>query len=97
MLEDTYDLSRENNKLLKKMHRNAVWGHIFRAMYWVVIIGASVGAYYYLQPVLTGLLSTYEGITSGIEGIGDSIPDFGGLLESFNITPGGGEAGQPGQ
>ncbi len=89
MLEDTYDLSRENNKMLKKMHRTAVWGNIFRVIYWVIIVGASVGAYYYFQPVLEGLLSTYEGITSGIGGLGEGLPDLSGLLNSFNISPNG--------
>ena len=52
----------ENNKILKKMHRASVWGGIFRAVYWAVIIIAAVGAYWFIQPFFNTIISAYKEI-----------------------------------
>jgi len=83
ILEENLELSRENNKLLHKIHRGAIWGRVFRALYWLVIIAITMGAYYFIQPMLDGLMETYSGFKSGMEGIqkaGESIPNIGDLL-----------------
>jgi len=83
LLEDLNELVRENNKLLKKMHRASVWGRIFRLVYWVIIIGVMLGTYYYLQPFVDGLLTAYQTLISGVESIqdvGSSLPDLRSVL-----------------
>lgn len=59
LLDEAVSLARENNKLLKKIHRAAVWGRVIRTIYWVVIIGVTVGALYFLQPYVDQLQSIY--------------------------------------
>ena len=63
LLQDTYDLAQENNKMLRKMVRIARLAQIARIFYWTIIIGGAVGAFYYLQPYLDRLLSIYSGIS----------------------------------
>ncbi|MEA3399479.1 MAG: hypothetical protein U9R00_03155 [Patescibacteria group bacterium] len=60
-LERNFKLAKENNHLLKKLNRAHLWSRAFSAIKWLVIIGISLGAYYYIQPFLENLLSIYTG------------------------------------
>jgi len=79
LLEDILGLTQENNKLLKKMHRASVWGHIFSVMYWIIIVGAMLGSYYYLQPYIDVLIGAYQTLMSSVESVqnlGNAMPKF---------------------
>ena len=52
LLESTYKLAEENNKILRSLRRSARLGTIMRILYWVAIMGVSVGALYFIQPYL---------------------------------------------
>lgn len=52
LLERTHALVEENNNILRKMRRAGRWSAVFRIIYWVLIIGLGLGAYYALQPYL---------------------------------------------
>jgi len=69
LLEETAGLARENNKILRSLRRSARVGQIIRVAYWVILIGASVGAYYYIQPYLEQLLGVYTGLQNGVGNI----------------------------
>lgn len=69
MLEEVVVLSRDNNvvvrKLLSAQRRATLW----RALYWVVIIGASFVGYYALQPYLSSLGKSYTYINQVLDGL----------------------------
>jgi len=69
LLERTYKLSLENNDLLRKIRRSNTMSSIFRAIYWVVIIGASVGAYYYVQPYVDPMMKIYSDIMANAQNL----------------------------
>ncbi|HLP86588.1 MAG TPA: hypothetical protein VK153_01800 [Candidatus Paceibacterota bacterium] len=70
LLEENLKLNQENNGLLKKIYSIERWRQITRALYWVVIIGVSFGAFYYIKPFLGNLLNVYSGGSmSGIENL----------------------------
>ena len=62
LIEKTLRLAEENNRILKKMRRALRWGSFFRFIYWAIIIGTAVGAYYFIQPLLEPLMSTFQNI-----------------------------------
>ncbi len=66
------ELSEENNKILKKMLRTMRWARLVRIVYWLVIIGVSVGALYFFQPYIDQLREVY----GGIKGTVDSVNGF---------------------
>lgn len=83
LLIQTSRLVEENNKMLRKMHRAALWGRIWHLLYWVIIIGISVGAYLYLQPYVEKLQGIYGGIREDvgtIQGITEQLGEVGKLL-----------------
>lgn len=68
LLERTHKLVEENNEILRSMRRMSRISGAFRILYWVVIIGVSVGAYYVIQPYIESMIGLYTGAQSAIQG-----------------------------
>ena len=91
LLEENLALSKENNKLLLKIRSVQRWARITRIFYWFLIIGVSIGAFYFIKPYLGNLLNVYTGGVSGINNISDITKnlkngqtDIQDLLKSLN-------------
>lgn len=67
LLERTYAVEKENNAMLKKLYHDMWWGRIFRIVYWIFILAAMFGAYYYIQPYIAPLLKAYADVSGLIE------------------------------
>ena len=66
LIKETYDLEKENNRLLKNLRNTNRWTVFFRVVYWTVIIGVAVGAFYYIQPYVNNILSAYENVQNDL-------------------------------
>lgn len=73
MLKRTLELAQENNKMLHSIRRSMFWGKVIRIVYWVIIIGAAIGLFYYLQPYLNSAVSTYGAIKSDLQNFGNLL------------------------
>ena len=73
LLQKTYELAQENNKLLKGMRRSQRIATIMRVVYWLVILGAAGAAFYYLQPFVEPFLDSYSAIR-------DNFSNFSNLI-----------------
>ena len=62
MIKRTLALAEENNKILKKLHRSLKWSRFFRMIYWLVVLGITLGAYYYIQPYIDNTVSLFDSI-----------------------------------
>lgn len=62
LIKKTFRLAEENNKILRKMRSSMRWGRALRILYWIIIIGATVGAFYYIQPYIDQLMGVYSGL-----------------------------------
>lgn len=63
MLRETYRLAKENNKMLHKMRRNALWGGIIKFILYAALL--LIPAYLYLQylsPIVGQMLKTMQEI-----------------------------------
>jgi hypothetical protein len=83
LLEETLELSKENNKILKKLHGAMRISRAIKVVYWVIIIGSMLGVYYYFQPFIDSIKGSADGIMS-LFGKGqnavNSIPDITSVL-----------------
>ncbi|MEK7069912.1 MAG: hypothetical protein AAB822_01310 [Patescibacteria group bacterium] len=70
LLRENIELSKESLKILKKINRGRIFNNIFTASKWLIIIGVSFGAYYYIEPFLSGYADTLKSLTSGVENVG---------------------------
>ena len=68
LLEENLKLSKENHELLLKVHSIQRWAQITRVMYWFIILGLSLGSFYFIKPFVGNLTSVYTG-GSGISNI----------------------------
>ena len=84
-MSEILSLTKENNRILRAMHRSMIWGQVFTMIYWIIILGGIGASYYYLQPYLTQYIGTYQSLMSTIDSMqttGQSIPaDIEGLLD----------------
>ena len=85
--KELLELTKENNKLLRKMRRSAMIGGVIRLIYWVAIIGTPIFLYYsFLQPYLAQLLDIYSQVQGGAENLQNvGSQGLGGLFQKFGI------------
>ena len=90
LLRKNIELSKENNRLLRKMRRSAIIGNILRIIWWAVIIGLPIYLYFSVfQPYLQELATVYKNIQTEVGEVGsifNRIPFIGSYIENFNST-----------
>ena len=82
LLRENIEVSKESLKILKKINRGRIFGNVFTTLKWTLIIGISLGAYYYIEPFLSKYLETIKDLTSGVE----NTPKIGNNVNSA-ISP----------
>ena len=94
ILIQTHRMVEENNHLIRKMRRAALWGRVWTILYWTVIIGASVGAYYFIQPYVEQVQGVYGGLKqdlNNVRGTVDKVSDTASKIGDIGgLFPGGG-------
>jgi len=84
LLERTYKLSEENNKILLSMRRSATVANIMRYAYWAVILFLSFGAYYFIQPyvnTLLGSIGSIQSLTGSVDSANSTAQSIRELLK----------------
>jgi len=69
LLKEAVNLAKENQKILKKLHRAHILGRAVKIFYWVIIIGVGVGAFYFLQPYIDSLKGAFGGARDTIDNV----------------------------
>ena len=64
----------ETKRLVRSLVRAQNLSTLITVLKWVVIIGLSYGVYYYLSPVLTQLLDTYQQIGGSVSNAKNLLP-----------------------
>ena len=83
LLEETLELEQENNKILHSMKRSMTWARVMSVVYWLIIIGISVGAFYFIQPYFDRVLSLYNSITGAQKKVDQESNTFQNFLKKF--------------
>jgi len=84
LLKKNLELTEQNNRLIKKMRRSAIFGNILMIVWWAVIIGIPVYLYFtFFEPFLVDLQTAYQDLEARVEGL-PQIPDsLRGALENL--------------
>ncbi len=77
LLKENLELAKDNNVMLKKIVRAQKLAHVYRMVYWGIIIFTTAGVSYFIQPYLSSMLNIYTGGVSGIENITDITKNLG--------------------
>jgi hypothetical protein len=79
LLQKTYDLAEENNKILHKLKRANTRSAFFRWFYWIVIIGVSIGAFYFIEPYVKVSMDAYKSLQtelSNVKAVTNKVSNF---------------------
>ena len=61
LLRETLEVEKENNRLLRKMRRDAVVGRIFTIAFWAITLGVPVILYYFfIAPYIHSFQASYQ-------------------------------------
>lgn len=83
LLEKNADMMEENNVLLKKIHRNGLFGFWFRIIWYSLLIGLPFALYFYvLEPYFSALGSSYDVFSAGMQEI-PGFKQFNEALETY--------------
>ncbi len=69
LIEEDLKLNRENNVILKGIRGAQKRAMIYRFLYWILILGITFGAYYFVQPYVESLLGYYGSFTEGVDSV----------------------------
>lgn len=69
LLQKTYDLAEENNKILHKLKRANTRSTLFRWFYWIIIIGISIGAFYFIEPYVKVSIDAYKSLQTELSNV----------------------------
>jgi hypothetical protein len=87
LLRQNIELNKENNDMLKKLVRGQKRAFIYRIVYWGIIIFSTLGAFYFIKPLLGNVLNIYTGGISGSTSFTDIKKNLSGsdqMQEFFN-------------
>ena len=83
LLLDNKKLLTENNRLVRKMHRQMVWGFWLRIFWYALLIGLPFAVYFYvLEPYFEALGSNYEVFKAGLNEV-PGLKGLGQLLDTL--------------
>ncbi len=74
ILANTLTLTEENNQMLKAMRRAQKLATFMRVVYWLIVIGIAIGAFYFLQPFIDQTESMIKGFSSTAENFKNVFP-----------------------
>jgi TRAP-type C4-dicarboxylate transport system permease small subunit len=77
-LQKILELTEENNHLLKKMRRSQALGRFMTILYWVIIIGITAGAFYFVQPYIDRIVEAYTTVTNTAQQTKDTLNQLKG-------------------
>lgn len=60
MLEETLELSQENNNMLKHIRRSQKMAAVMRIFYWVLVLVISYGAYTFAEPYVNQMVKIIQ-------------------------------------
>ncbi len=70
------ELTLENNRMLHSMQRRARFGLVWKIIYWGILIGGAIGAFYFIQPYYERVQNTYTSIKQTQQQISDIPQSF---------------------
>lgn len=80
LLFKTHELAQENNTMLRSLRNAQRWDRVIKYGYWFIIIAASFGAYYVIQPYLQAVAAPFVRTPGGDT---QKISDIQELLKSL--------------
>lgn len=85
LLQETFKLARDNNRMLHAMRRNAFFGGVFKLITYALFIGVPLWFFAtYLYPILDSAMTTLNQAQGQLQQVQTKSSEFGAQFESLN-------------
>ena len=82
LLEETFDLEKQNNTMLRKIRSVQKWATFWFWFKLIIIVGVALGSFYFIEPYFQKISNFYSSI-SGTSQDPSSKSSFQDLLKKF--------------
>lgn len=83
-LEKLYEISKENNELLKKLDKYQKINTALKIVYWVIILASVFGAYFALQPFINSIFGGDNSTINNISNETQNLPEVSKIKNIIN-------------
>lgn len=85
LLAESLELTKENNKILRRMERNALISFLAKIFLWLLLLGLPL---FFLGPYLKPLFGFITGASASNSSVPVGVPSEGQLQELLNLYSG---------
>lgn len=83
LLEETFALTEENNKMLHKVRNVQKWAAFWQTFKILLIIGIAFGSFYFLEPYINKMVNLYNSVYGTTQKVNDQNSSFQDFLKKF--------------
>jgi hypothetical protein len=96
-IDEILQITKDTNRMVRKMRRSQLWGRFYQVVWWLAIIAISGAAYYYYaQPYVDRLTQLYAQMEQGsqqVQSVSSQLSSFfGNWLPSSAPSASSGQA-----
>ncbi|MFA7193404.1 MAG: hypothetical protein WC087_00610 [Candidatus Paceibacterota bacterium] len=85
LLQETADLAKENNQILRKMRRGQFIGNIIHSLKWIILIIITIWSWVLIQPYFEKMLMMYAQIQETTESVNQFKTQTNTALDSSGL------------
>jgi len=85
LLLENLELTRQNNKKIKKIQSHIRRTMVGKALYWILIISITIGAYYFSKPYIDNVRNTYDEFRENLDNSTEFINNPGSVFKDVSI------------
>jgi len=83
LLEDTFNLAQENNKMLRKVRSVQKWSTFWSSLKIIIIVGIALGSFYFLEPYVDKVVNLYNSVSNTTQKVNNASSSFQDLLKKL--------------
>lgn len=74
-LDAIYEMTLENNEILRTIRRQQYFANALRMLYWLVVLGAIGGAYYFVRPLIVTISNNSDKMVGTYTNLVNQLPE----------------------
>ena len=74
-LDAIYEMTLENNDILRTIRRQQYFANALRMLYWLVVLGAIGGAYYFVRPLVVTISNNSDKMAETYTNLVNQLPE----------------------
>lgn len=83
LLKENLEITREHTKKIDRINRRMRRGATWKILYWLILLGISIGVYYYTKPYIDNAVESYNNVQEQITQTKDALNNPAELLKQF--------------